>query len=190
MTTRTRSSELRARLVPGVGRRRRRARAQRSTSLPQPVQRDSFGVHDVLAAYFDGDVACARRTDRRRPGDAVPTRGVGPAAPDSRSARRSPTASSPVASDDRARSAPSGWRTVESDRVDRAVPSRDPHRRCARRLLRSGSSASAGCSRTRRRRCRSSTVRLLHGNARNDRRADAVEDVVEAVAGDRQSVIA
>jgi len=31
---------------------------------------------------------------------------------------------------------------------------------------------------------------LFHGDAGNDRRADAVEDVVETVAGDRQTVIA
>jgi methylated-DNA-[protein]-cysteine S-methyltransferase len=31
---------------------------------------------------------------------------------------------------------------------------------------------------------------LFHGHARHDRRAEAIEDVVETVAGDRQAVIA
>ncbi len=31
-------------------------RAATFVRMPQPARRDQFGVHDVLAAYFDGDV--------------------------------------------------------------------------------------------------------------------------------------
>ena len=89
----------------GVVREQRRFR-----SSPAP-RRDSFGVHELLVAYFAGDVDALETIETATPRARRSSTRCGPACARFRRARPPRTASSPRGSASRARHARSVWRT-------------------------------------------------------------------------------
>jgi O-6-methylguanine DNA methyltransferase len=155
---------------------------------PQPVRRDPFGVHDVLVAYFAGDVEAldsltvgARGTAfQHAVWDQLRKIAVGTTISYGEMARRvgKPTASRAV-----------GMANATNP-IALIVP--------CHRVIRTGGALGGygfGLDYKRwllehERAGAALPSALFHGNARNDRRSETVEDVVEAVTGDRQAVIA
>jgi len=155
---------------------------------PQPVRRDPFGVHDVLVEYFAGDVAAldtltvgARGTAfQHAVWDQLRKIRVGTTISYGEMARRvgRPTASRAVGM---ANATNPIALIVPCHRVIRTGGALGGYGFGLdyKRWLLDHERAGAGGPAT-----------LFHRNARDDRRADAVEDVVEAVTRDRQPVIA
>jgi O-6-methylguanine DNA methyltransferase len=151
---------------------------------PQPVHRDPFGVHDVLVAYFDGDVQSldsltvgARGTKfQHQVWDQLRQIPVGTTISYGEMARRvgKPTASRAV-----------GMANATNP-IALIVP-------CHRVIRTGGALGGYGFGLDYKRwllEHEAAERSLFHGNARDDRRTKPVEDVVEAVARDREAVIA
>jgi O-6-methylguanine DNA methyltransferase len=151
---------------------------------PHPEKRDSFGVYDVLAAYFDGDVGAldslavdAEGTPfQKEVWDQLRLIPVGTTISYGELARRvgRPGASRAVGS------------ANGSNPIALIVP--------CHRVIRTGGAIGGyyfglDCKRWLLAH-ESAELSLLHRDTRDDRRAHAVEDVVEAVSGNRQSMIA
>lgn len=179
-------------------------RAATFAFTPRPPQRDRFGVHDVLAAYFDGDVSALDSLEVEAPGTPfqqevwrqlrlIP---VGSTISYGELARRIGKPSAPRAVGMANGSNPIAL-IVPCHRVIRTGGALGGYGfgiDCKRWLLAHEATTRPlhEMSLLRSSLFRSSLLRssLLHGHAGNDRGAEAVEDVVEAVAGDRKTVIA
>jgi O-6-methylguanine DNA methyltransferase len=151
---------------------------------PRPVRRDPFGVHDVLVAYFGGDV------------EALDSLTVG---------ARGTTFQHQVW--DQLRQIPVGTtisygemaRRVGKATASRAVGMANATNPIAlivpcHRVIRTGGALGGYAFGLDYKRWllehEAAERSLFHGNARDDRRTEAVEDVVETVSCDRQAVIA
>jgi O-6-methylguanine DNA methyltransferase len=155
----------------------------------RPTQRDSFGVHDVLVAYFAGDV------------EALDTLTVGATGTSFQhevwQQLRLIPAGTTISYGELARRVdrPSASRAVGSANGSNPIALIVP----CHRVIRTGGALGGyyyglDCKRWLLAH-EAPTLSLLdgpllHGNARDDRGADSIEDVVEAVTRDRQSVIA
>jgi O-6-methylguanine DNA methyltransferase len=149
-----------------------------------PEKRDSFGVHDVLTAYFAGDIEALDAL-------TVGARGT-PFQQEVWHQLRLIPAGSTISYGELARRVgrPGASRAVGSANGSNPIALIVP----CHRVIRTGGALGGyyfGLD------CKrwliaheAAELSLLHGNARNDGCADAVEDVVEAVTGDRQPVIA
>jgi len=158
-------------------------------TTPQPERRDAFGVHDALHAYFAGDVAALDRIP-------VDPRGTPFQLEVWRQLRRIPVGTT-ISYGELAKRVdrPNAQRAVGMANASNPIALIVP----CHRVIRTGGALGGyafgleykqwllaheassdpllGAS-------------LFHGNARNDRGADAVEDLVEGVPRDRQAVIA
>jgi len=156
---------------------------------PHREQRDTFGVHDVVAAYFAGDI------------DALDTLTVGAHGTAFQhevwdQLRRIP-AGTTISYGELARRVgrPGASRAVGSANGSNPIALIVP----CHRVIRTGGALGGyyfGLD------CKRWLIahesqelslldgQLLHGDARHDRGTDAVEDVVETVTGDRQAVVA
>jgi O-6-methylguanine DNA methyltransferase len=151
---------------------------------PQPARRDPFGVHDVLLAYFAGDVGAldaltvgARGTQfQHEVWDQLRQIPVGTTISYGEMARRvgKPTASRAV-----------GMANATNP-IALIVP--------CHRVIRTGGALGGYAFGLDHKRWllehEAAERSLFHGHARDDGRAEAVEDVVEAVARDRETVVA
>jgi O-6-methylguanine DNA methyltransferase len=153
---------------------------------PQPARRDRFGVHDVLAAYFDGDVGALEGLD-------VGAHGTPFQQEVWRQLRLIPVGST-ISYGELARRTgrPNAQRAVGMANAANPIALIVP---CHRVIRTGGALGGYGfgidCKRWLLAHEQSPVqTSLFHGHAGDDRVAEAVEDVVEAVAGDRQTVIA
>ena len=156
---------------------------------PQPPRRDRFGVHDVLAAYFDGDVGALDALH-------VETHGTPFQQEVWRQLRLIPVGST-ISYGELARriGRPNAQRAVGMANASNPIALIVP----CHRVIRTGGAIGGygfGIDCKRWLLAHEATTlpvhekSLFHGDAGDDRGAEAVEDVVEAVAGDRQAVIA
>ena len=145
-------------------------------------------MHDVLEAYFAGDVGALDALTVEAQRHAVPAGGVG------RSCARSRSGTT-ISYGELARRVgrPNAQRAVGMANASNPIALIVP----CHRVIRTGGALGGyafglDCKRwLLAHEAPAQPLRgLLHGDARDDRGADAVEDVVEAVAGDRQAVIA
>ncbi len=151
---------------------------------PQPGRRDCFGVYDALTAYFGGDVGAL---------DALVVAARGTPFQQSvwRGLREIPVGTT-ISYGELARRVgrPKAQRAVGMANASNPIALIVP----CHRVIRTGGALGGyafGLDYKRWLLAHEAQVRpLFHGNARNDGRAEAVEDVVEAVPGDRQTVIA
>lgn len=156
---------------------------------PQPVRRDSFGVHAVLDAYFEGEVAAL---------DTLQTDARGtPFQQEVWHQLRLIPVGTTISYGELARRVgrPNAQRAVGMANASNPIALIVP----CHRVIRTGGALGGygfGLDYKRWLLTHEAPARsllpgsLLHGNTKNDRRAHAVEDVVEAVTGDRQPVIA
>ena len=151
---------------------------------PQPVRRDRFGVHEVMEAYFAGDVEAIDTL-------TVETRGTPFQQQVWRRLREIPVGST-ISYGELARRVgrPKAQRAVGMANAANPVTLIVP---CHRVIRTGGALGGYGFGLDYKRWLlahEAGNLPLLHGDARHDGRADAVEDVVEAVTRDRQPVIA
>jgi O-6-methylguanine DNA methyltransferase len=156
---------------------------------PQPPRRDRSGVHDVLTAYFDGDVGAL---DSLRVG----ARGT-PFQHDVWEQLRMIPVGTTISYGELARriGRPQAQRAVGAANGSNPIALIVP----CHRVIRTGGALGGyafglECKRWLLAHEAPATPlfgeQLFHGHARDDRGAVAIEDVVETVAGDRQAVIA
>jgi O-6-methylguanine DNA methyltransferase len=151
---------------------------------PQPVQRDSFGVHDVLEAYFAGDVEALDSL-------TVETHGT-PFQQEVWAQLRKIPVGSTISYGELARRVgrPNAQRAVGMANASNPIALIVP----CHRVIRTGGALGGYAFGLDYKQWllahESPKLSLLHGDGRHDRRADAVEDVVETRARDRQPVIA
>src|SRR5207302_2411716 len=152
--------------------------------MPQPVRRDRFGVHEVMQAYFAGDVEAIDTL-------TVETRGTPFQQQVWRRLREIPGGST-ISYGQLARRVgrPNAQRAVGMANAANPVALIVP----CHRVIRTGGGLGGYAFGLDYKRWllahEAGNLPLLHGDARHDGRADAVEDVVEAVTRDRQPVIA
>ncbi|HUI48883.1 MAG TPA: methylated-DNA--[protein]-cysteine S-methyltransferase [Acidimicrobiia bacterium] len=159
-------------------------RAATFDATPQPVRRDRFGVHDVLSAYFDGEVAAL---------DRLPVKAHGTAFQQEvwQQLRLIPvgTTISYGALAGRV-GRPNASRAVGMANASNPIALIVP----CHRVIRTGGALGGyafGLDYKRWLLAHEAPARpLLHGDARDDVAADPREDLVETVARDRQAVIA
>jgi len=159
-------------------------------ATPQPVRRDRFGVHDVLAAYFDGDVGALDTL-------SVEAKGT-PFQREVWAQLREIPVGSTISYGELARRVgrPNAQRAVGMANASNPVALIVP----CHRVIRTGGALGGyafGLDYKRWLLAHEAHAQpaigaqsLFHGDAGHDRGAEAIEDVVEAVAGDRQPVIA
>jgi O-6-methylguanine DNA methyltransferase len=151
---------------------------------PQPVRRDRFGVHEALEAYFAGDVGAIDTV-------AVETRGTPFQQEVWRRLREIPVGST-ISYGELARRVgrPNAQRAVGMANAANPVTLIVP----CHRVIRTGGALGGyafGLDYKRWLLAHEAAKRpLLHWDARHDGVTHAVEDLVEAVTGDRQPVIA
>jgi len=159
-------------------------RAATFDPTPQPVQRDDFGVHDVLEAYFAGEVGALDTL-------TVETRGT-PFQQEVWAQLRKIPVGSTISYGELARRVgrPNAQRAVGMANASNPVALIVP----CHRVIRTGGALGGYAFGLDYKQWllahESPKLSLLDGDGRHDRRADAVEDLVEAVTGDRQAVIA
>ncbi len=154
--------------------------------IAQPARRDRFGVHDVMRAYFAGDVAAIDALDV----DAAGT----PFQQEVWTQLRRIPVGSTISYGELARRVgrPQAQRAVGAANAANPIALIVP----CHRVIRTGGALGGyafGLDHKRWLLAHEGTTlpnALLHGDAGDDRGAVAVEDVVEAVTGDRQTVIA
>ncbi len=154
---------------------------------PQPVQRDRFGVYEVLEAYFAGDTAALDSLEvgaRGTPFQHEVWRGL----------REIPVGTT-ISYGELARRVgrPNAQRAVGMANASNPIALIVP----CHRVIRTGGALGGYAFGLDLKRWlltheapAPTAAQLFHGYARDDRGTEAVEDVVETVAGDRQAVIA
>jgi O-6-methylguanine DNA methyltransferase len=156
---------------------------------PQPEHRDRFGVYDELQAYFAGDVGSLDRI-------AVDPRGTPFQLEVWRQLRQIPVGKT-ISYGELAKRVdrPNAQRAVGMANASNPIALIVP----CHRVIRTGGALGGyafGLAYKQWLLAHEANARplfgdsLFHGDARNDPAADAVEDLVEAVPGDRQAVIA
>ncbi len=164
-------------------------RAATFDTTPQPERRDRFGVYEDLHAYFAGDVGALDRI-------AVDPRGTPFQLEVWRQLRRIPVGTT-ISYGELAKRVdrPNAQRAVGMANASNPIALIVP----CHRVIRTGGALGGyafGVAYKQWLLTHEANAQplfggpLFHGDARNDRRADAVEDLVEAVSGDRQAVIA
>jgi O-6-methylguanine DNA methyltransferase len=164
-------------------------RAATFDSTPQPERRDRFGVYDELHSYFAGDV---RALDRI----TVDPHGTPFQVEVWRQLRRIPVGTT-ISYGELARRVdrPNAQRAVGMANASNPIALIVP----CHRVIRTGGALGGyafGLAYKQWLLAHEANAQplfgeaLFHGDARNDLRADPVEDLVETVAGDRQPVIA